>query len=220
MHRICSWLLPASCLGCRRDRRRFEAALCRRCQRSAARQGAVVGLGPDLDAVVAGRRFEAAVRDAVLRFKYNRRFYLARLFGRWLGRRDPFDLPAPLALVPVPMAYVRRCRRGYNPAEILARELGRRWGIPVRKGWLARRWLSVSQTRLDRAAREKNAAAVYRLIARRIGAVSVILVDDVITTGATLRVCARLLRRAGVQRVCAVAAAYDPRKTETGDAPD
>jgi ComF family protein len=114
--------------------------------------------------------------------------------------------PAGSVLVPVPLGPARLRDRGFNQSALLARELGRRWGLPVAEA-LARVREGPDQRGAPRSARARQAAGAF---AARPGvpppAVAV-LVDDVHTTGATLAACARALRRAGAGRVGALCVA-------------
>ena len=107
------------------------------------------------------------------------------------------------ALVPVPLAASRARERGYNQSELLARRLGRRWGVPVWPACVERRKATATQTRLTPDERRRNVCGAFRAVG---GAVSfrgahLVLVDDVITTGATLNECASALHDAGARIV-------------------
>jgi ComF family protein len=106
------------------------------------------------------------------------------------------------ALVPVPLAPVRQRERGYNQSELLARALGTRWTIPVWTDCLARVRATQTQTRLTPEERKHNVSGAFRATpaARaRLRGTHVILVDDVITTGATITECAAALCDAGAR---------------------
>jgi competence protein ComFC len=146
--------------------------------------------------------------------KYGRRIEIAGELGRLAGRAFADDprLAAALAegwpLVPVPLHRRRRLWRYFNQAEEIARSLGRSTGLPLCPA-LQRVRSTSSQTRLSRAQRLKNLRGAFALsregeafaAAKPVGAV---VVDDVFTTGATTDECARVLRRAGVQKVVVV----------------
>ena len=105
-------------------------------------------------------------------------------------------LPAgvPDLLVPVPLHPRRERERGFNQASLLARRVGVAWGVPVRADVLIRAVATPSQTELDAPARRANVRGAFRL--RRpelIAGRHVLLVDDILTTGATLSECARCL---------------------------
>lgn len=113
------------------------------------------------------------------------------------------------AIVAVPLAAARRRERGYNQAELLARELARRRGLPLLEEVCVRARPTQPQTGLTRAQRLENMRGAFApgpraalLSGRRI-----LLVDDVLTTGATLSVCAHVLKKAGARSVAALTVA-------------
>ncbi|MFL5509643.1 MAG: ComF family protein [Gemmatimonadaceae bacterium] len=106
------------------------------------------------------------------------------------------------ALVPVPLASARRRQRGYNQSALIASELSRRWRIPVWEQVVARLRETESQTRLTPEERLDNVAGSFRAASEwrdRLGGAHVILVDDVVTTAATLNTCAKVLYDAGAR---------------------
>jgi ComF family protein len=109
--------------------------------------------------------------------------------------------PAADVIAYIPPDGDRSLRRGYQPAEALARELGRRWGLPV-EPLVARRRRVARQTGLTRDERRRNMRRAF-VVRRRVHG-RVILVDDVYTTGATVAAAASALRLAGASRVDAV----------------
>jgi ComF family protein len=118
-------------------------------------------------------------------------------------------VPAPAGgsvLVPVPLGPARLRERGFNQSALLARELGRRWGLPVADA-LARVREGPDQRGAPRSARTRQAAGAFAARPGLAAPRTAVLVDDVHTTGATLAACARALRRAGVERVGAVCVA-------------
>jgi ComF family protein len=105
------------------------------------------------------------------------------------------------ALIPVPLASARKRERGYNQSELLARGLSRQWRIPVLDGVIARLRATESQTRLTPEQRQGNVAGSFQIgdgMDSLVGA-HIILVDDVVTTGATLNECAKVLYEAGAR---------------------
>jgi len=143
-------------------------------------------------------------REAIHAFKFGGRRGLANPLGDLLAGLGLSALPGaePDALVPVPLHPRRARERGYDQALLLARRLERAWGVPVVADALLRAVPTQPQTDLDAAGRRRNvrdAFAVRRpeLIAGR----HVVLVDDVLTTGATVGECARSLYRAGAAAV-------------------
>jgi ComF family protein len=108
----------------------------------------------------------------------------------------------------VPLHPRRERERGFNQASLLARRVGRAWRCPVADGVLARTVPTPSQTELDARARRANVRGAFRLRRpERIVGRHVVLVDDILTTGATLSECARCLREGGAARVGALTVA-------------
>lgn len=105
------------------------------------------------------------------------------------------------ALVPVPVHPSRRRERGFNQAEILARRVGERLGIPVCPQMLVRNKKTMPQKGLDPVGRLKNLEEAFSAGEILKGVEGVILVDDIYTTGSTIEACTRALKRAGIKRV-------------------
>lgn len=105
------------------------------------------------------------------------------------------------ALVPVPLASARKRERGYNQSELLARGLSRHWQIPVLDGVIARLRATESQTRLTPEQRQSNVAGSFQIVSGidELTGAHVVIVDDVVTTGATLNECAKVLYQAGAR---------------------
>jgi ComF family protein len=106
------------------------------------------------------------------------------------------------ALVPIPLAPARKRERGYNQSELLARGLSKRWRIPVWERAVARSRETDSQTRLTPEQRQGNVAGSFEICSGKpdsLGGAHVVLVDDVVTTAATLNECAKVLYDAGAR---------------------
>ena len=148
-----------------------------------------------------------AVREAIHALKFHGRRSLARPLGD-LVREQCGDVLSEQAdaLIPVPLARGRERERGFNQAELIAERLGERAGIPVRPRWLVRPRATAAQSDLTAEARHANVAGAFAASSSVAGR-NVVIVDDVITTGATVAECARVLRLAGARRVGVVAVA-------------
>lgn len=147
-----------------------------------------------------------AVQRVQRALKYGGRTDAAGTLGRWLGDAVARELgaPRPDAVVPVPLARTRRLERGYNQAEVLAEGVAAGLGLPL-LGGLARTRATRSQARLDAAARRANVAGAFTASPTVHGR-RVLLVDDVLTTGATLASATAALRDAGAEVDVAVLA--------------
>lgn len=150
-------------------------------------------------------RYAEPLTQILLRFKFGGELPA----GRLLGRLTAMLVPAPEncdCLVPIPLHRARLRSRGFNQAMELARVLGRHWGLAVRPALLGRLRPTREQTRLDAAGREANLRGAFR--ARRAAAgLRIMLVDDVLTTGATAGQAAAALYGAGAARVSLVTVA-------------
>lgn len=148
--------------------------------------------------------FAGDARRLVHLFKYRGALWLRHDFGDWLHGCFTAHYSNALfdCVAPVPVTRLKFFQRRYNQSECLARELGRRAALPVLADALARRGGPASQTTLTRHGREENVArAFYVAQPRKVEGRDILLVDDVLTTGATANACARALLRAGAQSV-------------------
>jgi len=165
---------------------------------------------PPYDHARAVAHYSGAMRTLVHQFKYADRHDARALFGRWLAESGRDLLPGIDLIVPVPLARLRLLTRRFNQAAILAQELSRRTGLPVAAHVLRRTRATPSQVGLTHDQRRRNVAGAFRVPKNRRAAVigrRVLLIDDVITTGATVEACARALERAGAAGVDVLALA-------------
>lgn len=148
--------------------------------------------------------YRPPLSTAIVRLKYEGRPELSRPLAQLLAPRlQQLTLPESTLLVPVPMHARRLASRGYNQATLLAQELGRGVGLRCQPRLLRRSREAERQVGKSRSARLENASGAFEL--RRPSTGSVVLVDDVITTGSTVRACAQALA-AGHVRLAAVVA--------------
>jgi len=149
-------------------------------------------------------RYGEASKALVLRFKHGDRTEGAPAFAEWLARAGAELVAEAELLAPVPLHRIRLFTRRYNQAALLCRGLSRVTGLPVLQDLLLRRRHTPPQGRLSAAGRRRNVAGAFavnparreQLVGRR-----VLLVDDVMTTGATVSACAKVLRRQGAAAV-------------------
>ena len=209
-------LMPPACASCGRS----GALMCPRClnafqvaSRPADRflaPDAGVVVGESLSLAVAAFAHAGPMRRALAALKYAGASRLAPILARQaepaLGRL--LDLTGPAALVPVPVHIQRRRARGYNQAELLARQLGRLLQLPVADP-LVRARPTTKQHRLNRAARLQNLQGAFAVSPASAIPSTAIVVDDIITTTATLEACASVLLNAGCQAVYGFAVARE-----------
>ena len=148
--------------------------------------------------------YDEASRDIILAFKHRDRTQAAPVLGRWMARAGAELLAGADLLVPVPLHWTRLFTRRFNQAALLAQAIGRTAGIETVPDLLVRRRRTPSQGRRSRSGRAENVRGAF-VPHRRRGAQArgraVVLIDDVLTTGATASACTRALRRAGATRV-------------------
>ncbi len=168
------------------------------------RCGACLAQPPAWSAARAVWRYEDAAREPILRLKYGDRTDLVQLFARYLAPKLPELGDAASLILPVPLHRWRLFQRTFNQSGLLVQALQRQTGWPASLSALRRIRRTRPQQGLSRADRLKNVRAAFdvppdqrALIKGR----AIILVDDVITTGATLDACARVLLRTGAADV-------------------
>jgi len=226
--RLLDLALPASCAGCGLE----GQPLCRTClpaldARLDRPSGTLIGLPSETPAPLLQLEwcapFEGAVRRALHQLKYAGERRLAKPLGRAIAHRWARAGAGGDLLVPVPVHPDRARTRGYDQAALIAVEAGREAGLPVAQ-ILQRTRATVAQYNLDRPRRAENVAGAFSLVRlpapptaephepRSGGPLNgrwVVLVDDVVTTGATLAACARVLLAAGAVGVSAATVARE-----------
>lgn len=171
--------------------------LCESCQRHP----------PAWDRGAAALLYRDGGRRLVLALKHGDRLDMVRPLAGWMAVAGRELLDSADLIAPVPLHWRRLLKRRYNQAGELARALGRSSGRPVSLDLLTRRRFTTPQEKMDHAARARNQAGAFALHPRRACLVpgrSILLVDDVMTSGATLSACAETLRAAGALRVDAL----------------
>lgn len=171
---------------------------------------AAVADPPAYDRARGVAHFSGTMRSLVHQLKYADRHDARVLLGRWLADAARDLQPAPDMIVPVPLSRLRLLLRHFNQAAILALELSRQTGVPMNPMLLRRTRWTRSQVGMTRDERRRNMAGAFgvpRHARTALAGRSVLLVDDVVTTGATVNACARALKRAGAARVDVVALA-------------
>jgi ComF family protein len=159
---------------------------------------------PSYDRARAAVIYDEGSRGLILGFKHGDRLHAAPAFGAWLARAGAELLRDADIVAPVPLHRWRLLKRRYNQAALIAGPAARRAGIVHLPDLLERHRATPSQGELGAAARRRNVAGAFRLNPRhadRVKGSRIVLIDDVLTTGATVSACARVLRRGGAASV-------------------
>lgn len=206
------------CAGCAGDFP-LNAIRCPRCalplKTPAPSCGVCLKREPPFASAWAPFRYEHPLDLLEARFKFHADLAAGRVLSALMIERAAIDVPArPELLIPVPLHAARLRERGYNQALELAQPLAHAFAIPLRADLLLRTRATPPQSGLDAKTRGKNLRGAFAVAAEATLPSHVALVDDVMTTGATLRECARVLRAAGVARVDVWALARAPARTK------
>jgi len=166
--------------------------------------GACLASPPRYGRARAVLRYDDETKPLILRFKHGDRLEGAPAFARWLARAGAELLEGADLLVPVPLHRWRLAARRYNQAAVLAQALVPLVGVACVPDLLVRRRHSPSQGHLGPDARRRNVAGAFVLPPRNLARTEgrrIVLIDDVMTTGATVNECARVLLRGGAAAV-------------------
>jgi ComF family protein len=158
---------------------------------------------PRLDRVRAAVAYDEISRSIALRLKYGRKVALAKTMSRYMHPLigEPPE-EALLVPVPVPLHRTRLWNRGFNQSVVVARELSRRTGLAIAVDALVRIRATPPLKGLSLRQRRRTVAGAFRANSEaQLAGRTVILVDDVVTTGSTANACARVLKKAGAERV-------------------
>jgi len=180
-----------TCPGC--GRLSQDGKFCPRCLKPHGLRGIVVACYFE----------EGPIRELIHNFKYNHILELGNFLGKILAEtlKENFNLKENILIVPVPLYWLRENQRGYNQAEILAREVSKILQLPFGKILLKKRGTK-RQVDLKGRERRSNLKKVFQIKSKiDLTRKTVILVDDITTTGTTLQECAKILRQAGAKRV-------------------
>ncbi|MGH2448415.1 MAG: ComF family protein [Chloroflexota bacterium] len=219
LERALDLIFPPSCVGCRRVGRWICEEcwpkvpwmcgnVCLSCGSPAAGPwcGACSRAASELDQLLVATRFEGIAREAVHALKFNGHHAISALMGRVMaGVAGEMEAEAVVAL---PLHPSRRHQRGYDQSALLARHLAHTLHFPLESHVLRRTRRTEQQASLDREHRQANVAGAFAVNAP-LEAETVLLVDDVVTTGATMSEAGCALKEAGVERVVGLAFAQD-----------
>lgn len=150
-----------------------------------------------------------SIADSLFRFKYRGRREYARFYGEELyrGYREWLAVRKPDALIPVPCHSSRRRQRGYNQAELLAEALSAVLGIPVKKDLIQRIHKTGPQKNLTLRERQNNLKKAFKICQNDVKLSTIVIIDDIYTTGSTMDAMAEELHRNGVRKIYGMALA-------------
>ena len=208
-------LFPLQCLGCDREGSllcpscadslpRIKQPICRCCGtriRDGELCASCLSHSMSIDGIRSVLLFGGTARQAVHGLKYKHLKAMASPLGGLLSDfLRAYPLPGDV-LVPVPLHPRRLRERGYNQAALLAKETGKRTGLPVEEGWLLRQRDTMTQANAANAAQRHGNVRDAFACTRELGGERGLLIDDVCSTGATLDACASALKEAGAGSV-------------------
>lgn len=222
LERIINIVYPNTCMVCGKDLKSGEA-LCKKCQNEFEyiREPICKKCGKKLydeekeycmdckkhihqfDSGIAVFSYNEAIKKCIYEFKYKDMKIYGRFFGRKMAEygREYFGVWKAEVIIPVPVSKKKFLKRGYNQAEILAKELAKNTGIPMDNHVLYRSKDTKPQKEVNRDTRRKNLENAFIVSKNVVKYKKVILVDDIYTTGSTIDECAKTLKAAGVQKV-------------------
>ncbi|MCI0697816.1 ComF family protein [candidate division KSB1 bacterium] len=220
IHDLAGLIYPVKCLicdGCEASSR--TQLLCENCLREISSRPLPETIGGQnrtanysgLDSAFAGWHYDAAMQSIIHATKYRRRPSLGQTLGDLLAQRLSVPLRDELAqavVVPVPLHRRRQRKRGFNQSLVLARALAKVWHLEVMPNALRRTRFTQPQAKLGAAERWENVEGAFapaRVL--HLETPTIFLVDDVLTTGATMNACAVALKSAGASKVIGVALA-------------
>src|SRR3989344_2850430 len=216
---LLDFIFPKKCVGCGKFGQYFckgcfaqiefvEKPICPVCQRQAIEGRVHPGCSGKyrLDGLVVACGYSGPVKRAIAKVKYKWVWDIEKIFVELLVKNLwRFDLPENVILVPVPLHFKRKNWRGFNQSEILAKSLASKFNVEYLE-LLIRKRETRTQVGLTRDERKENVRGAFKIMAEARGR-SIILVDDVFTSGATMAECANVLKRAGAKSAWGMAVA-------------
>lgn len=207
---IADFFFPPRCVFCQKILKRSD--ICDECAASLphTKGDSIVQKFPFVAKCVAPLYYEGKVREAIIRFKFNGREYYADRFSHIMAEcvENNLDCGDISVVSWVPLTRRRKRKRGYNQAQLLAEGIAKRLELPYGPCLVKIRNNSAQSKTASAAERSRNVVGVYAVKEpSEIEGKNILLVDDVVTTGSTLSECARMLRKAGANKVYCVALA-------------
>jgi ComF family protein len=203
---VLPWGKEQVCEECRKKIKYIRGAVCYKCGKEVKEEEEYC-----FDCKRRSHQFERGaalfeyefVRGSLYRFKYGGRREYAACYGRYMaaGFKNYFREWKPQALVPVPIHRKRKKKRGYNQAELVAEELAKYWKIPVCKDLVLRNKNTRPMKDLDGNNRQNNLKKAFLLGRNDVKLSTVIIIDDIYTTGSTIDAVAEICKEAGIRHI-------------------
>lgn len=212
-HQVLDFVYPPACLACNEPLSQY-LIICETCWESLERRGharihtaeSFRYLLPPFypDQIITCWDYEPRLESLIHQIKYSGRKKAGRLLGRLAAEKMASEilLCRPELIIPVPLHRIRKRERGFNQSRIIAEVFSRLYGLPLADGIIKRVVPTRTQTKLRAQERQLNLRDAFRAV--RPGLLrekSILLLDDVVTSGATLNACAKVCREAGAQTV-------------------
>jgi competence protein ComFC len=211
--KVVDWFYPPSCCSCEKIGKLFcdecYAAIqtpginsCRSCGEPILKSGICNRCRthpPNFHALRSLGYFTGPLRDAIHSLKYQRNLGLGEYFSIPLMQVIQHERWQVDLVTSVPLNEKRQRERGYNQAEVLARPLARKMGIPYSSNLIKRIKNTKSQVGLSLLERQNNVADAFLTVSTFVGCKNILIIDDVATTGSTLDACAKALKDAGAK---------------------
>lgn len=158
--------------------------------------------------------YEGIVRNTIIRFKFNEKAYIYKTFVNEMLKSEKicYQISSCDIMIPVPIHMEKRNERGYNQSELICKYLAKEMNKSYSSKTLLKYKRNLTQSELNKSQRVKNVLGVYKINPKYIESVqnkSVVLVDDIYTTGSTVNECSKVLKQAGAKRVTVLTIAKD-----------
>ena len=157
-------------------------------------------------------KYEGIVRRSILRYKFQDKSYLYKTFVNFLLKNEKFFeiIKSYDTIIPVPISKKRQKERGYNQSSLLAKEIAKNTGINLDNKCLFKRKNIIEQSKLNKQERMKNVQDVYELRnSKKLRNQTIILLDDIYTTGSTVNECCKILKTASPNKIVVLTIAKD-----------
>lgn len=157
-------------------------------------------------------RYEGIIRKTILNYKFEDKSYLYKTFVNFMIKNENFceKIKKYDIIIPVPISKKRNKQRGYNQSLLIARELSKRLNINLENNCLIKQKNIIEQSKLNKEQRQKNIQGVYDLVNKeKIENKTILLVDDIFTTGSTVNECSKVLKNSNSKYIGILTIAKD-----------